>query len=499
MTKPAKQPVRPAPVRSAHRVKTVPVVLSALSTLLGPAVLPAAVRATPNLTWSGCPVGQGPADMECATVEVPVDWSAPGETTIRLDLARLPATGPSPRLGSVLVVSDGGPGIQGVLSSTPESFTKLREHFDVVGYNPRTSVAGRYLPPSCGVPGLPLNDPRDRAAYEVQAAALERLVQRCRRDDTTGLADHLDSDSVARDMEAIRTALGQDRLTMLAFSYGGVPAAAYARLYPAHVRAMVFDATPDATVGWRGVERAQLRATEAAFTRFTNWCADDDACALRGWNVRTLWRRMITSVGRRPVMYASARLGEIRLTDLHLKAVARLVLPVPERAPEFADALRKASKGDFAWFGEQVLGVSASWSSPGAVATRCPDGLVRLGYEALVSDHRHSERISHNFGGGVGIGLEALACSGWRHRPVNPLRPLPTGLPPALGLGGDRDFPVTELLMSRIPGSVAVRYDGPVHVVYLRAKDPCVTGYADRYLTRLTVTPAGTVCSLRRP
>ncbi|WP_218004523.1 alpha/beta fold hydrolase [Microtetraspora niveoalba] len=475
-----------------------PVALSALSAFLGPAVLPVAAQAAPTLTWRSCSAGQGPADMECAAIEVPVDRSAPGGATIKLDLARLPATDPSLRLGSVLVVPDGGPGIQGVLSPAPESFTKLREHFDVVSYNPRTSAAGRYLPPSCGVPGLPLNDPRDRAAYEAQAVALERLVDRCRRDDTTGLADHLDSSSVAGDMEAIRTALGQDRLNMLAFSYGGVPAAAYARLHPGRVRAVVFDSTPDPTVGWRGVERAQLGATEAAFTRFTTWCAGDEACALRGRNVRRLWRGLIKSTGREPVTYTSARLGEIRLTDLHLKALARLVLPVPEKAPEFAGALLKASKGDFAWFGEQILGISASWSSPGAVASRCSDGLVGLGYEELVGDRRYSERISRDFGAGVGIGLEALACSGWRHRPVNSPRPLPVGLPPVLGLGGDRDFPVTELLVSRIPGSGAVRFDGPVHVVYLRAKNPCVTGYADRYLTKLTPPPAGALCSPRR-
>ncbi|GLX08227.1 hypothetical protein [Microbispora sp. NBRC 16548] len=51
--------------------------------------------------------------------------------------------------------------------------------------------------------------------------------------------------------------------------------------------------------------------------------------------------------------------------------------------------------------------------------------------------------------------------------------------------------------MSRIPGSVTVRYGGPVHVVYLRAKDPCVTGSADRYLTNLTLAPTGTLCSPR--
>ncbi|MBB2748352.1 UNVERIFIED_ORG: hypothetical protein FHR35_008245 [Microbispora rosea subsp. rosea] len=136
MTNRTNQPVRPAPVRSAHLVKTLPVALSALSAFLGVAVPPAAAQAAPPLTWRACPAGQGPAEMEYTTIEVPVDWSAPGRTTIKLELARLPAADPSLRLGSVLVVSDGGPGIQGVLSSAPESFTKPRKHFDVVGYNP---------------------------------------------------------------------------------------------------------------------------------------------------------------------------------------------------------------------------------------------------------------------------------------------------------------------------------------------------------------------------
>ncbi|MEV6980652.1 alpha/beta fold hydrolase [Sphaerisporangium sp. NPDC051017] len=482
--------------------------LPVLSVLVGLAVAPApamakAVSASARtgsaaspvgeLAWSACP---GPAGMECATIEVPVDWAAPQGARIKLDVARLPATDPAGRLGSVLTVPDGGPGIQGVLAAAPESFAGLRRRFDVVGYNPRTSVAGRHLPPSCGVPGRPLGDPGDRAAYESQAAALESLVERCRRDDTLGLADHLDSVSVAKDMEALRIALGEDRLNLMALSYGGVPAAAYARLYPGRVRAAVFDSTPDPASGWRGMERVQLRATEAAFRRFASWCAGEGACPLRGRDMRGVWRDLIGSTEREPVTHTSAR-GTIRLTDLHLKAMARLVLAVPERFAEFAGALAAANEGDFTWFGDQILGISASWSSPGAAATRCPDGLVRLGYDALVSDRRYSERLSPDFGGGVGTGLEALACSGWRHRPVAAPRRLPPGLPPVLGLGGDRDFAVTSLLVRQVPRSAAVRYDGPVHVVYLRAKNSCVTGYADRYLTTRALPPSGAVCSPR--
>lgn len=55
--------------------------------------------------------------------------------------------------------------------------------------------------------------------------------------------------SVARDMDAVRELLGEEKLSLLGWSYGGVPAAAYARLYPQRIRAMVLDGTPDQTAG----------------------------------------------------------------------------------------------------------------------------------------------------------------------------------------------------------------------------------------------------------
>ncbi len=455
---------------------------------------PVTADAAPAPVWTACAGDDTPAGMECATIEVPVDWSRPDGRKVTLGVARFPATDPAHRIGSVLTVP-GGPGQDGieVFREFPGSFAELRERFDVIAYEPRNSRARRDLPRSCAQPGLPaVLEPRNLTAYQTQAAALAQAVRRCRADDRSGLVEHLDSISVARDMDAVRGFLGEEKLSLLAWSYGGVPAAAYARLHPERLRALVLDGTPDQTAGPFALDQVGLSSLEASFTRFVTWCAGDEKCALHGRDVRKIWRRLVGSVDRRPVSYTSPELGTITLSDLHLKAFGGANTTWPAAWPGLADAIAKAAKGDFAWFGEQALHNSQGWTMPGFMAARCPDGLGYQGYEGFTEGGRRAERISPNFGRGAG--WEALVCSGWKQPIANPPRPLPVaGLPPVLGLGSHSDFPLTDSLVRRIPGSVSVRYEGPGHVMYL-AQNRCMTEHANRYLTGLTLPPAGTVC-----
>jgi pimeloyl-ACP methyl ester carboxylesterase len=457
------------------------------------AVIPPAEAASAP-EWTVCTGDDVPEDMECATIEVPVDWSRPGGRKVALGVARLPATDPARRVGSVLI-APGGPGEDGVgtLKRTPESFAGLRERFDVIAYDPRNSVARRNLPPSCDRPGLAaVADARNAAEYHAQAAVLAKAVDRCRADDTTGLVENMDSLSVARDMDAIRALLGEDELSLLGWSYGGVPVAAYARLYPQRVRALVLDGTPDQTIGPYAMDRVALPSIEGSFTRFVAWCASDDTCALHGQDVRKAWRRLVGDAHRNPATYTSPGLGTIRLTDLHLKFFGGAHTPWPATWPGLAAGIAKAEKGDFAWFGEQALHNSQGWAMPGFMAIRCPDALGYQGYGGFAEGRRRAERLSPDFGSGMG--WEALVCSGWKQPIANPPRPLPAkGLPPALGLGSLSDFAMTDALVRNIPGSVAVRYEGPGHVMYL-ANDRCMTEHANRYLIELKLPPAGTVC-----
>src|SRR6476469_3118565 len=94
----------------------------------------------PAVAWHACGSDvSGSKGIECATYDVPLDYegSTPGTATIALD--RLPATG-SDRIGT-LFLNPGGPGGSGVdfvaSVGTSPIFAGLREHFDLVGFDPR--------------------------------------------------------------------------------------------------------------------------------------------------------------------------------------------------------------------------------------------------------------------------------------------------------------------------------------------------------------------------
>ncbi|MFD0887133.1 alpha/beta fold hydrolase, partial [Streptosporangium algeriense] len=285
-------------------------------------VTPASAAST--LDWRPCPDNRA---ARCASLKVPVDWARPGGRTIALRLVKLPALTPGRRIGTLFDIP-GGPGEAGTeaLKRPAELHDALRRRFDIVGYDPRTTVALSALPASCTRTWSSLTDPRDRAAYARQVRALSGGVAACRRDDRTGLLTHLDSVSAARDMEAVRRALGETRLTFTVRSYGGVPMTAYARLFPERVRAAYLDGVPDHVDAWDDDGRQWLTGTEQAFGRFVSWCAATTACELHGRDVRSLWRRLVRRADSSPVPVLKGAFAGRELTGWHLRVAAPVLL-----------------------------------------------------------------------------------------------------------------------------------------------------------------------------
>ncbi|RJL33204.1 alpha/beta fold hydrolase [Bailinhaonella thermotolerans] len=447
--------------------------------------------------WETC-AGPGlPADMRCATVRVPVDWARPGGPAIDLRVARLAATGP--RIGSVLLVP-GGPGKSSVqdLAQSGRHFAGLRQRFDLVAFDPRHHYERlAALAPECSRPGVALvTDPRDPQAYGRQARALADAMDRCRRADGTGLVDHLDAVSVARDMEAIRAVLGEERLSLMAESYGGFPAAAYARLHPGRIRAMYLDGTPDHTVSLTELSRLGTEPLERVFGRFAAWCAEDPACALRGQDVRGVWRRLLRDADRRPIPFTGkGPFGEVRgeMSGMHLAFAAPLLLAQEDqgRWRDLAAAIDRARRGDVSGFADLVAGNSQVWTRPAGIAAQCPNYGTGGGYRALARERRELGRDLPDLGRSAA--WLRTVCSG-RPDPANPPGPIPAReLPPLLGAGSRTDHGMTAALVGNVPGSATVRYDAPGHSLYLSGVR-CVIAHADRYLTDLRLPPKGTVC-----
>ncbi|MFI7703300.1 alpha/beta hydrolase [Nonomuraea sp. NPDC049480] len=434
---------------------------------------------TSPLDWRPC----GPHGMDCSTLDVPAG--------LELNLARLPATGA--RKGTVLY-APGGPGKDGIrqLRDAAQTVAALRRHFDVVAFDTRQTRVIRDLTGSCET-ALPLPaEPRDREEFNRQAARQRAAFDECAAEDATGLFRHADAAAVAGDMDAIRAALGERRISIMGESYGGITAAAYARRFPRRIRAMHLDGTPDHTttkLDSAGASSARMLG------RFAAWCAGDPSCALHGQDVRKVWRDLIRRADRRPVPVSSPQFGSGRLTGMHLQVIGSgmVVNTRGDQWKPFAEAVAKAVRGDFALFGEQALGLSYHGTQPRAVAPWCGDGFGITSYDDYAKARRDLDRKLPDFGRGAL--WPGLACSGWPYRPANPPRPLPVAqLPPLIGSGSWSDHAMTDQLVRQVPGSVTIRYEGFGHALYISGASRCVADHVVSYFEDLRLPPSGTVC-----
>jgi len=213
---------------------------------------PDATATGAEIAWQPCPTDALPA-RECGELIVPLDYDAPSGATIALAVARVRATAPAQRIGS-LITNPGGPGGAGVdalgllYAALPAS---LAERFDVIGFDPRG--VGESTPVRCfdsiaertaffdAIPSVPMSAAEEAARWR----AAEELARRC-GERNAEILPHLSTANVARDMDRLRQAVGDDQLTYLGSSYGTYLGQTYANLFPDRIRAMVIDGVIDA-------------------------------------------------------------------------------------------------------------------------------------------------------------------------------------------------------------------------------------------------------------
>lgn len=285
-------------MRSSGRLLIVTIVTTALTTSLAavPAAPAVARGETATIAWSPCP--ENP-EADCGTLPVPLDWSRPHGPKIELAVARRPATDPSARIGS-LFVNPGGPGGSGRDFALSGGLfgDEVRRHFDVVGFDPRG--VGLSDPVRCSVEAVatyPRIFPTTREALDRQVAENRRLRQDCRRH-TGPVFDHVDSLSGVYDMDAMRAAVGDQKLTYYGLSYGTMVAQQYAEVFPHRVRAIVADSNMDHSLDAGGFVETEAASAQDSFDEFVAWCDRAAGCALHGRDVRALWHDLLARAER---------------------------------------------------------------------------------------------------------------------------------------------------------------------------------------------------------
>ncbi|MEU4833157.1 alpha/beta hydrolase [Streptosporangium sp. NPDC023615] len=456
----------------------------------------AASADAPSISWRRCGEQAG---AECGTVEVPLDWSAPAGPRIELSVVRRRATGPGARIGALLY-NPGGPGGQAalVVRDHPSAILsdEVRRRFDVVGVDPR-GVGGSGAV-RCG---LPVHDPgvsqfpRTRAGYDRLVARNRAVGESCLA--ATGpLLRHVDTVSVARDLDAVRAALGEEKVSFLGKSYGTILGTEYAGLFPGRVRAMALDGAVDHGMSSRRLVADASRAVEDSFERFVAWCDRTPSCPLHGRDVARVWDRLVAGAERTPVPVKGGR--PITAEELRYVAYTFLTL-IPEYAGGLAAGIVQAEKGDAAIFASmraQALDDPASTAAYRSVMCLDLEPGIR-GYRDLRARLKRVRALSPRLRGTSEFWDMTVGCLGWPVPPANPQRRVDVrGTAPILVVGTAHD-PATPLawarsLSSRIHGSGLLTYAGTGHTAYMRSD--CATEHIDRYLVTGRLPRAGTVC-----
>lgn len=461
-----------------------------------------------DVDWSDCAEAR-----ECAGVTVPLDWGVPSGPTIEIAVVRRPASGE--RIGSLLV-NPGGPGASGfdLVGRHGDQLTseQVRERYDLVGFDPRG--VGRSAPLDC-IPDRELDrrrgfDPKadleaDEAAAVAEMAVTARRFAAACATDAGPLLAHLDTLSGARDLDVLRAAVGDERLTYLGYSYGTLLGALYAQEFPQRVGRLVLDGAIDPASSDGDVVLGQAVGMESALRAYATACLAGDTsddCPLRG-SVDEAMQQVADVLERADDSPLRAQGGREVTGGL---AFTGVIAPLYDDAswPELDGALAAALGGDGT--GLLVLADRYSDREPDGsyssnieevfAAVNCLDYPVDDSPEAMRAAAEELEEAAPLLGGFMSYG--EVQCGQWlvpAARTPAPVRA--AGAPPILVIGttGDPATPYAwaEALAGQLESGRLLTYEGEGHTAFGRGSR-CVDDAVDAYLLDGVLVGEGAVC-----
>ncbi|MEV8315909.1 alpha/beta hydrolase [Streptomyces sp. NPDC059900] len=289
-----------------------------------------------GIRFGDCPASEGlPPSVKCGTVSVPLDYARPYGKQIKLTVSHVKATKKAePRRGKAvkrqgaLIFNPGGPGGSGMyfpMAGMLPEWKRIAAAYDLVGYAPRG--VGRSAPISCQDPKRFAKAPTQAPTHPTAAYKQERIkqakayaegcVKRSGQD-----VRHYTSLNNARDLDVLRAALGEKKLTFMGASYGTYFGAVYASLFPTHVRRMVFDSAvnPDPGQIWYRNNLDQSAAFEQRWGDFRTWVAKHDKTYHLGKTpeaVSRSYEKVRDAVAKKP---AGGKVGPGQLQSAYLQA-----------------------------------------------------------------------------------------------------------------------------------------------------------------------------------
>ncbi|MFC6018467.1 alpha/beta hydrolase [Plantactinospora solaniradicis] len=465
-----------------------------------------------SVDWKSCPDRPNEAGLRCATLDLPIDWDRPNGATFPLAITRRAASDPRARIGP-LVFGTGGPGLSGVdhvAEAGQHLSPEILRRFDVIGFDARgVARSSRAVCSNSLLAQQPFPVPAGEVEYAQRIAFNHRLYDDCRAR-TGPLFDHVDTESVARDVDAIRAALGERRISFYGVSYGTLLGQTYAERFPDRVRAMALDSVLDHSVGTAAFLRDQAAGVEDSFDEFVAWCGRTGSCALHGQDVGAVYDDLMrrAEIG---TLVDPARGTRLSWFDLSGEAFRHLYGPDWPGLAGRLDTLARSTppSAEGAWKSPGT-GAAPPTPAPGPPVTEHPFPVFCQDWSLPVDDDAElaryleiSRAAAPRLRMSVGAVEPTMFCAGWDGKVHNPQHRLRVRTSVPLLLINSRIDPATP---HRWAVNVAdqlggrgrlVSYEGAGHGAYLRT--PCTVGHVDRYLIDRQLPPAGASCRAAAP
>ncbi|WP_330173091.1 alpha/beta hydrolase [Streptomyces sp. NBC_01498] len=483
-------------------------------------VIAAQRAAARGIAFRACPKAEMlPDPLTCGTVEVPLDYARPDGELITLTVSRVKASGRTGAAGGegkavetvrrqgALVYNPGGPGASSMafpLAAELPEWKRIATAYDLVGYAPRG--VGRSAPLSCQSPADFTKAPTLAPTHPSESYKQERVAgakayaQGCAR--TTGPAlRHYTSLNNARDLDVLRAALGEKKLSFMGASYGTYFGSLYATLFPSHVRRMVFDSAvnPAQEQIWYRNNLDQSLAFEQRWADFRTWVAKHDTTYRLGSTpdaVQRNYERVKAAVTGRP---AGGKVGPGQLHAAMLGAGY-----YDDYWAMRATALSEFLKGNTKPLIDQATprpAAAADSENGNAVytAVECNDAPWPTDWKTWDRDNTElATRAPFETWDNAWMNLPCAFWPAPRQRPLN-VGTAPGRLPPTLILSAERDaatpYPGALELQRRLPGSVLITERAAGAHGLAGGPNQCVNDHLEAYLLTGKTPPHHADCA----
>ncbi len=397
--------------------------LLALAVSMGLLAASASVAEAPSaakLSLTPCQVPGGAEVVRCGRLEVPENWRRPAGRKIGLNIVILPKTGLGPQAAPVVWL-EGGPGVPGTATAALYS-GELRFHRErraVVLFDQRGTGASN-----------PLHCPKTERRSPLADMWEAGNVTACRRalEAKADLAQYT-TEAAVRDLDAIRAALGYQKIDLMALSYGTLLAQAYMKLYPAQVRSAALIGT--VPLGEK-LPLDHAANGELALGEVFQDCRADRACNDAYPDLRADWGMLMRRLAEAPVMVQTgAGPAAIRPGPFGEAVRGRLNTVFGQRGLPLI--ISRAARGDFGPFMKSVRSQGPEPEADGLyLSVTCPEGTRRIGRGEIV---RATAGTSF---GRYRIDQQIAACRLWAPARADPalLTPLKSDIPVLLMSGG---------------------------------------------------------------